>query len=348
MFASKLLIVSVVAVVVAVAASLALGSPLSRERVDAEFASFKAKYAKSYSSLDEQARHRLIFAENLVQLDKLQAQYPGEYDVTHFMDWSRAERKRMLAPTVATLAGNGTAGVNNIPPPPGLLEQRDPLKASATPAYYWSAYRTSVKNQGQCGSCWAFTLTACAEARFARSRYAQYPNANSYSLTPQQFVSCWARNCEGQVLHNAASWAVNRYLYYWSSWAYSSGSGVVASCKTATSAWRPTWAQSLPANRANISTTVYQREAVSIVIGVCPDFYDYSLSSSRVYSCRCSVSSYDGYHAMTIVGYNNSASGFYWIVKNSWGSDWGRYGYLYLADSSCSMYANGNTFITYW
>ena len=48
-------------------------------------------------------------------------------------------------------------------------------------------------------------------------------------------------------------------------------------------------------------------------------------------------------HALTVVGYNNNNKPAYWILQNSWGSEWGQQGYMYFikgAADTCGIYTN--------
>jgi hypothetical protein len=339
---------------VAVTASLALAR-VDSQVVDTEFARFIKQYERAYSTPEEFAERKAIFAGNLDALLQRSADEAGgmpmpaeKVTYTKFMDWSIVEKKKILAAKRSSLVTDTVYTVDPEVEREAIAKAGD--KLGAQPTAYLSAYRTNVKNQASCGSCWAFTLTACIEARYMRNNYIKYPNGDSYSLSPQQFVSCYAKNCEGQYLDQAGTWAVNRYLSKLSVYPYSSGGGTVAACRSLSTSYRSTSMKTVSTTRSSVSYYVYYQEAVSIVIGVCPDFYDYSWSCPPVYSCKCATSSYDGYHAMTIVGYNVTSSGqFFWTVKNSWSkTGWGRDGYLLLADSSCSMYMAPSSFLTFY
>merc|ERR1712047_205999 len=75
---------------------------------------------------------------------------------------------------------------------------------------------TPVKNQGQCGSCWAFSTTGGLEGSW------QIASGNLVSLSEQQFVDCdkTSAGCNGGLMESAFSWAQNQNIATESSYAY--------------------------------------------------------------------------------------------------------------------------------
>jgi len=177
---------------------------------------------------------------------------------------------------------------------------------------------TPIKNQGQCGSCWAFSTTGVIESRTAIA------GKGLTSLSEQQLVDCAGQGgCNG-------GWP-DQALYY----VY----GDKGLCTENDYQYRAV-AQGCYANSCSkydpISTYAYVRistqdmEAavaagpVSIVVDA--DWQNYG---SGVYTANCGTN-YD--HAVLLVGYgHDSSSGYdYWKVKNSWGTWWGEEGYIRL------------------
>merc|ERR1712004_678889 len=89
---------------------------------------------------------------------------------------------------------------------------------------------TPVKNQGQCGSCWAFSTTGGLEGSW------QIASGNLVSLSEQQFVDCdkTSAGCNDGLMESAFSWAQNQNIATESSYAYTARDGTCRSSFTIT------------------------------------------------------------------------------------------------------------------
>lgn len=185
---------------------------------------------------------------------------------------------------------------------------------------------TAVKDQGKCGCCWAFSASASIEGAYAK----KYGTLLSFS--EQQILSCTGGNdsCNGGVMHDAYKYIQgNGGLSLMSNYAYT---GAKTTCNTVAKT-----SFGMDANnyyKDMSSYTVDQLKAAlfnngPISVGINGD--KLQLYKNGIYSCDSNVAIN---HAVTIVGYGSSSSGEYWIVKNSWGSNWGISGYFYLSTDS--------------
>ena len=183
-----------------------------------------------------------------------------------------------------------------------------------------------VKDQGNCGSCWTFSTVGCLES----ANLINYGVLETYS--EQQLVDCAGDfdnyGCNGGLPSHAFE-----YLF--------SAGGI------STEAAYPYYAEDRPCtvdsstfalsvgHSVNITAgdedelkqAVY-KQPVSVAFQVVDDFSDYT---SGVYtSTTCKNGPMDVNHAVLAVGYgNDAASGLdYWIVKNSWGTEWGDQGFF--------------------
>ena len=215
-----------------------------------------------------------------------------------------------------------------MPPPDAEDEFRRHLKVYPTaglrwPAYFnWADYGgiTPIKNQGGCGSCWAFAATAEMEA-FVKIQYGE-----TLDLSEQQIVSCntGGSGCNG-------GWAQDAYDVW-----YSEG-GVLEDCHPYLGVDPPT-APCLQdqfkkyarvAGYNSVANNVEQIKAALQTGPVC----SYILASDAFenYGSGCfDQDSYTGEgHLVLIVGWDDDAcgGGGAWIIKNSWGTDWGESGF---------------------
>jgi len=186
---------------------------------------------------------------------------------------------------------------------------------------------TGVKNQGQCGSCWAFSTTGSVEGAWAITK-GSLPN-----LSEQNLVDCSGSfgnyGCSGGLMDNAFRYIQsNGGIDTETSYPYQAVQGA---CRFSPSNIGATVAgytdipsQSEPA----LQNAVASAGPVSVAI-------DASHSSFQLYSGgvyyegSCSSTSLD--HGVLAVGYGNDGAGDYWIVKNSWGSGWGSNGYILMS-----------------
>ncbi|MBF0516432.1 MAG: fibronectin type III domain-containing protein [Nitrospirae bacterium] len=199
---------------------------------------------------------------------------------------------------------------------------------------------TSVKNQGNCGSCWAFATTAALESYTLRKTNTPGKDnntPNALDLSEQVMLSCsGAGSCNGGYINSASDFLRNSGEPVESCYPYTAANGSCSSaCATRISAtdtvnsWQ--WVTTSP-NAANVDTL---RSALNtygplvVTMAVYNDFFYYT---SGIYSYVSG--SLAGYHAILLVGYNDAQQ--YFIVKNSWGASWGEAGYFRIAYSQVS------------
>jgi len=193
---------------------------------------------------------------------------------------------------------------------------------------------TPVKNQGQCGSCWAFSATEGLESGWFLGGH------KLVALAPQQLVSCDKvdQGCNGGDLPTAYKYIEKAGgLESEASYPYTSGGGansackfnaksIVASMKNWTYAIPPCYDTCKSQNEGNLQKAVAAYGPASICVNANPwQFYTGGVMKA---SCPGGYSQLD--HCVQLVGYHSSGSNNYWIVKNSWAANWGEQGYIYI------------------
>mmetsp|Transcript_45523 Transcript_45523/g.105512 ORF Transcript_45523/g.105512 Transcript_45523/m.105512 type:complete len:390 (-) Transcript_45523:107-1276(-) len=218
---------------------------------------------------------------------------------------------------------------------------------------------TPVKNQGQCGSCWAFSTAEEVESQYAL----QVSDGYAATFSPQQIASC-VEACDGC----AGGDTVTAYEYLKGSpglassffWPYAQGLTPLHSCsaKACTESCSSHNLNELGVYETYIGPAAKVtgfEYATPACAGACENQDLTKLASSLVNAGPVSVcvnaGSWNDYtggvltaegcgsmaadeldHCVQLVGYNTSvADGSpYWIVRNSWAASWGEEGYIYL------------------
>jgi C1A family cysteine protease len=285
---------------------------------------------------------QLEVAQVQLAIKKTQGQAQWTAGHTSMTAMTLAERRQRLGITMprATAMAAAAATAATAASYPAALTAAATLPAS----FDWRnvnghSFVTPIKNQGGCGSCWAFASTAALESKALIAMNTPDVNLN---LSEQVLLSCsGAGSCGGGYVNKVANFLVGTGDSGESTFAYT---GADTACAKAAAGWKDSaykitsW--QFVANWNNkvtpdmIKNALINSGPLPVTFNVNNDFYSYK---SGVYS---SVgSSYVGRHAVTIVGYDDAAQAF--IVKNSWGTGWGENGYFRVAYNQ--LYGAGST-----
>jgi len=187
---------------------------------------------------------------------------------------------------------------------------------------------TPVKDQGQCGSCWAFSATGAMEGRY------KVKSGTLYSFSEQELVDCDTRKngggdlgCNGGLMDTAFDWATqNGGLCLESAYPYTSGTTKTAGTCTdskCTKYAKPSGHVDVTKNSDSALSAAIDAGVVSVAIEA--DQASFQLYKSGVFTGTCGTN-LD--HGVLAVGYGTDGSLQYYKVKNSWGSSWGESGYI--------------------
>jgi len=286
-----------------------VASTLAMSEIESAFLGYITEFGKSYSNMAEY-EHRL---SNFAQKHSVIRAHNAEntdYKLGHnkMSDWTEEEYASIL--TYKPNMVDTVAAVEASPMGYSPVDWRS------------TSCLSPVQDQGQCGSCWAFSSVASMENKYCAQ------NGTLYKLSEQQLVDCvnLCFGCNGGNAalafrywesHNAMSEASYAYTAKDGTCAYnaSSATPVKAVSYTGVTADSPDSMKATLVN--NIMSVAIQANQLS-----------FQLYSSGVFTNTNCGTQLD--HATNVVGWGSESGMDYWIMRNSWGATWGESGYMRL------------------
>nr|XP_045613847.1 procathepsin L-like [Procambarus clarkii] len=291
---------------------------LALAAADPTWEDFKAKYGRKFKNSEEENYRKSVFQTNLQFIAKFsKGNSTHNVAMNEFGDMTNEEFKKKM---------NGYLPSSSREANTVFSPQTRVLPAAVD--WRTSGYVTPVKNQLQCGSCWAFSSTGSLEGQLFRK------TGKLVSLSEQQLVDCAGgiynnQGCNGGMMNNAFN-----YLK-----AYGSDSGpfypyvgVQGTCKFSTSnitARVTGYINVASQSESALMTALATIGPISVAIDAGHSSFQF-YSSGVYYEPTCSSTTLN--HGVLVVGYGTDTSGkAYYIVKNSWGPTWGSAGYILMA-----------------
>ncbi|KAK3578869.1 hypothetical protein CHS0354_010230 [Potamilus streckersoni] len=291
---------------------------------------FKTKHNKQYGSTEEEAYRRSVFAENMKKIEIHNQKYKkGEKSywlgVNQFSDLKAEEFKKLHSGCVKMRVNLTDATCSTFLPPhnvvlPDAVDWRD------------KGYVTPVKNQKDCGSCWSFSATGSLEGQNFQK------TGKLISLSEQQLVDCSGdfgnHGCEGGLMDQAFEYIKKYGIETEEVYPYKAKD---QKCKFSSSkiVAKDTGCVDIESgSESALQQAIASIGPISVAIDAShPSFQSYS---GGVYvEKECSSTDLD--HGVLAVGYGRENGIDYWLVKNSWGEQWGEHGYIKMARNMTNM-----------
>jgi C1A family cysteine protease len=296
--------------------SSSLYTALSTE--DMEFLKFVSLHGKSYGTKEEFEFRSEIFKKTLANLSLENSRNENTFRLAlnKFADWTPAEYRRMLSYRPLG-KNNKVAAVSNVQLPTSI-DWRD--QNAINP----------VRDQGQCGSCWAFSAVGAMEPRI----FIKGIDKNGLlKLSEQQLVDCAGgsygnEGCNGGDMGAAFQYAQDYGMMNRTDYPYTAQDGNCAYNADKVNKGKPSGNTQVTPNSALALKTAIADGPVSVAIEA--DTFVFQFYSGGILNSASCGTDLD--HAVIAIGYGVDATkGEYYIVRNSWGPTWGLKGYVNIA-----------------
>ncbi|XP_057794729.1 cysteine protease XCP2-like [Salvia miltiorrhiza] len=276
------------------------------------FESWVDKHGKMYKTLEEKLHRFEIFKDNLKHIDERNKAVSNYWlGLNEFSDLSHDEFKKMFL----GLKSDG------IPKRDENFKYRDFVDLPKSVDWRKKGAVTRVKNQGQCGSCWAFSTVAAVEG------INQIVTGNLTELSEQELIDCdtaYNNGCNGGLMDYAFSFIVsNNGLHKEDDYPYLMEEGTCQESRDEAEVVTIDGYHDVPANDEKSLLKALANQPLSVAIDA--SGRDFQFYSGGVFDGHCGT---DLDHGVAAVGYGTSKGVDYVVVKNSWGPKWGEKGFI--------------------
>lgn len=289
--------------------------------LDSEWESWKVTHRKEYNGLGEEDIRRAIWEKNT----RLIEAHNQEYELgIHSYELAMNHLGDMTVEEVAEKMLGLQMPMDSDPTNTYVPNEHEKLPKSID--YRKLGYVTPIRNQGSCGSCWAFSSAGALEGQLMKT------TGQLLELSPQNLVDCVKENdgCGGGYMTNAFNYVNNNqgidseeaypYVGEDQPCAYNK-SGKAAACRG--------YKEVQKGSEKALTSAVAKVGPVSVGIDAMQSTFQF-YKRGVYYDPNCDKENIN--HAVLAVGYGVTPKGKkYWIVKNSWGEEWGKQGYVLMA-----------------
>jgi cathepsin L len=287
-------------------------SALIHSHQEKAFISFMREHNLLYTGSEYQFRLGIFLTQSRHIREFNSGSHSFKVGLNKFALYTPAEYKTLLGSRTMDSGKFGKAQPRNLKDAPDSFDWRD------------QGIVQGIKDQGQCGSCWSFSAIGAQESQWALQ------NGQLLNLSEQNLVDCVSScyGCDGGDKALAYDYVISAQNGHFNSEVDYPYKAVDGRCSYVASAPLTTvtgYIRTTAGDENALLNGIYSYGPAGVSI-------DASASSFQIYTSgvynepSCSSSSHD--HAVLAVGYGADGSTPFWIVKNSWGYDWGEKGYI--------------------
>uniref|UniRef100_A0A914DNB0 Uncharacterized protein n=1 Tax=Acrobeloides nanus TaxID=290746 RepID=A0A914DNB0_9BILA len=312
------------------------------------FQEFNSKFNRKHKNKAEKQERAKNFLNNYQRVQELnKSPSTAKFGTNKFMDWSDAAKHRLLNKAPLTQPKNIKVLGEH-----GKSQARRKRQATSIPTSFdWrdQSVVTSIKDQGSCGCCWAFASSAIVESQVGIA----YGPSQLVDLAEQELVDCEniSFGCNGGYTDKALQYVETNGLAHLADYPFISGNypnaGSNETCKPVTTPkqfiddwyYVGTWTWGGVPNETLAAETLVEIGPLSHAFWVPYSLFNYNGGIYHPNTTECQGAVGAG-HETAVVGFGEEGGVPYWILKNSWGSDWGENGFfrLYRGDGTCNEY----------
>ena len=289
------------------------------------FVDFQERFNKKYVSLEELKERFEIFVSNIYIIETHNSDETQNFtmSINHFTDLSEEEFKEAYISGYIKYNGYGCK------PFPTSNEME--VNLPETIDWREKGAVTSVKDQGQCGSCWSFSSTGAAEGAWAISA------GQLINLSEQQLVDCasgfkyGSHGCSGGQMDGGFKYLIENGQCLDAEYPYTSGkTKTEGSCRSCDNVAKFASCCDVKSNDETVLKMAVAQQPIAVAIEADTRYFQF-YSGGVLDSVDCGTK-LD--HGVLVVGYGEEDGKKFWLVKNSWSSDWGEDGYVKIARSN--------------
>ncbi|KAI9120088.1 hypothetical protein K1719_009057 [Acacia pycnantha] len=272
------------------------------------------QYGRVYKDPQEEEKRFNVFKQNVEYIEgfNTDGNRPYKLGINQFADLTNEEftasRNRFKGYMLSSITRTPSFKYENVTDVPSSVDWRE--QGAVTP----------VKNQGGCGCCWAFSAVATTEG------ITKLITDKLISLSEQELVDCDSgvnQGCEGGSMNDAFKFIINNGINSEANYPYKGVDGTCNANEEDNHEVTINGYEDVPANSEQALQNVVANHPVSVAIETSGSDFQFYESGIFTGSCGTELD-----HGVTVVGYGVNDDTEYWLVKNSWGTEWGEEGYI--------------------
>ncbi|CAL1356571.1 unnamed protein product [Linum trigynum] len=291
-------------------------SPHRVTSIEERFEAWIAEQGRVYADAGEKARRFSIFKKNVAFINHSNKVGSKTYKlaINQYADLTnkefRAAKTGFRKPANLVNSGSSSFRYGNASSVPDTMDWR--TNGAVNP----------IKDQGQCGGCWAFSAVAAVEG------ITKISTGKLVSLSEQELIDCDTagndQGCNGGLMDGAFQFVKAKGLTTESNYPYTAADGTCSTTKTTSPATKISGYEDVPANDEQALLNAVANQPISVAIDASGSAFQFYSSGVFTGDCGTNLD-----HGVAVVGYGASDDGTkYWLVRNSWGTSWGDQGYI--------------------